>query len=378
MRAPAAHKKARKAPLAHESDTTVLSVRLPKRLSTLMTQMTEGGRSTSEVIREMIEQRLSLTYSEPTLEEETAFLWGDERSTLMALVEKAENHQDYSHAEWLYVAEKVQRAASQYRRWYSHVRKSTVETNLRAFAAFMVLCDQVVCLTHPEGMPPSFYYRNMGLPGSTDSAASWVDHVDTALQKIPGDHISVEQAEPALRNLAVALRCEPTLNVDCINKALAPYKIALVQSALRAQYLHAGHPPMRNVDPHDDKKYWPALMNGAVYVGLFMTHGEIRATIQISSHALNLLCLNMAEIDDLILSLDMICAESGQGFFYAGKWQAAALGDITHARHLEVSNCCIRLKEEEANALRETLHAALDRPEVVAVMKAQAWRYGAV
>lgn len=58
--------------------------------------------------------------------------------------------------------------------------------------------------------------------------------------------------------------------------------------------------------------------------------------------------------------------------------QAAALGDITHARHLEVSNCCIRLKEEEANALRETLHAALDRPEVVAVMKAQAWRYGAV
>lgn len=71
----------------------------------------------------------------------------------------------------------------------------------------------------------------------------------------------------------------------------------------------------------------------------------------------------------------------------AGKWGATVVADppcsvdifgANWSLYIKVPGCRIRFSKEQVDTLRAALHTALARPEVAAVMTAQAFRYGVV
>lgn len=170
-------------------------------------------------------------------------VYDDENATLSVLVAKTQTDAPFTRAELLYLAEKIQRGMAQYRRWYSHVRKSLIAANLRAFGAFMELRDDLYPKDFPEvGDTRNQYYH--GKLRTSGREGSWADHVEGVLQEVSGEYVDVERAEWLLQSqsLASALRNEPAVPEDRLNQAIAPYKSFLVQAALRVQHLKTAHP----------------------------------------------------------------------------------------------------------------------------------------
>ena len=281
-------------------------------------------------------------------------VYDDENATLSALVAKTQTDAPFTRAELLYLAEKIQRGMAQYRRWYSHVRKSLIAANLRAFGAFMGLRDDL----YPE-----------------DCSEDTREYVD------------VERAEWLLRSLAVALRNEPAVPEDRLNQVMAPYKTSLVQAALRVQYLKTAQPLGLMQEAEAQNIPYPPVKMDDIEIALSMCNGEMFAISIIHSHDLELWCHNPAEIDDLVLLLDAMEAEPTLETRVAGKWGATVVADppcsvnifgANWSLYIKVPGCRIRFSKEQVDTLRAALHTALARPEVAAVMTAQAFRYGVV
>ncbi len=273
---------------------------------------------------------------------------------------------------------------AQYRRWYSHVRKSLIEANLRAFGAFMGLRDDLYPEDCSEDTRDQYYHSKLRTSGRE---GSWADHVEDVLQEVSGKYVDVERAEWLLRSLAVALRNEPTVPEDRLNQVMAPYKTSLVQAALRVQYLKTAHPLRVMQEAEAQNIPYPPVKRDDIEIALSMCNGEMFAISIIHSHDLELWCHNPAEIDDLVLLLDAMEAEPTLETRVAGKWGATVVADppcsvnifgANWSLYIKVPGCRIRFSKEQVDTLRAALHTALARPEVAAVMTAQTFRYGVV
>lgn len=360
----------------HTEDTEVVSVRLPKRLLSRLSQWASGS-SMSQTVRNILECGISPGSHDQT--DEMARLRADDEAALLALITKMCDQQPLTRTEWIYLVNTVQIGFAQFRPVCSHVSTSLVEANLRAFAAFLALRDEYYGTVHPHP-GDSYYHNNMG---SADRTAPMAAQVEAVLQRIRGPYISVGYAESLSHTLLVALKKEQPVPQDRLNRALGPALPGLVQAARRLYALRTGQPLADSDQIQPPAPVSVQTRVGTASVWMILEKFSVGACIGLDAHNLSLSCDTALDLNDLALLFDIADASwvdpaQKVGVFQCGKWGVVAAQGLDGVYELTLPGCRIHLTQETRTDLRAALQAAQTHLDVQPILQSRMRQYGSL
>lgn len=160
------------------------------------------------------------------------------RGSLFTLLRKEAAGQNLSRPEWGLLAHLVNEAYDRVHNQADVISRDLLAANLQAFAAFINLRNAEY--PHMAKMQEDgYYYGNMSFSwAKRDRSRSDIPaYVKTCIQGLP-DHPSSGAGAFCSRNLDVALRDEPGIDLIKLNTALRPYLRALLHVALRGYWIN--------------------------------------------------------------------------------------------------------------------------------------------
>jgi hypothetical protein len=333
----------------------------------------------------------------PRLTNDFALLYADADATLRRLATKLykDPHVFLTRMEMAFIAERIQYEYAVLVGCECHIVTTTVKANLKAFTAFMNLRDYL----YPDDYPGDNYYQgNLGT-GSCDG--SIVGQAQAVCSALTTETIHSSQAGLLSRNLAVALRQEPSVPDDLLNEEVGPYMPTLLKALLYMRYLRDYRSRKNGAKPFgyaDPSKAVPENQGEPVKVGDVAINiipikaresraMELSMLIEIGSTSQQTTPMvtlnNSAQILDFSLllrvsasSTDFFRGDTLDGRF--GIVRTPTIGDLKQATYLDVNGCRLWIGESLFSDMVAAMKEALARPSVAQILTDQSLLYGSL
>jgi hypothetical protein len=258
------------------------------------------GLSASDTAREALDAGLNSMlkrgYREQTMDEFTV-LDANHTASLRLLVDKESRGSSLSRAEWYFVADKVNQTYRDLPEGIETLDPDLIAANLRAFSALIALRDE----TYPSlrGQEADrYYYGNMGYSYIDTSSIGYSisGHVDAAVSGFVRPHFG--SGDFPSRNLLVALRDEPDVDVSKLNYALKPFLKPLLMVALRGYWLKEKRPLVQAKESQYPFITLPKKSNAHFHLSPLAEKNGISCAIEPVNHHYVFALNNYVEISD--------------------------------------------------------------------------------
>lgn len=282
------------------------------------------GVGASDLAREAMEKGLEkLLVDKQNAPDREAFLQlqCNLRGSLFTLLRKAAAQQNLSRPEWGFLAFLVNEAYDRYHANSDVICRDLLVANLRAFAAFISLRN----IEYPhlaKCRENGYYYGNMSFSWAAHyrETLDIPEYVEACIIGLP-EYPSSGAGAFSSRNLDVALRDEPGIDLVKLNSTLRPFLNDLLQIALRGYWVIHKETLVTLKDHTDGSKKTESEFNMPVFVYLKSVSNEhfaispyadevsLSGAIESKKHPFVFALNNYAELMDFIALTERIGPE---------------------------------------------------------------------